>query len=243
MDNSEYTRLSRIITEKIIKKLGIDEKDLVYEKKPKTVVLITPDFFPRMSNNIAYTTKEIAQNLAAKNINVHLIAYDPLKAGTTDELAGFRVHYVSNPVRAYSPLTWTLTLSMEISRIIADIFHNEGNIDLIHAHEWLTFPAGIHLQAALRKPLLVNYYSIEHMRSPGICNGYTEAVKQIEWMGSYESKRILVNESWLKEKLQWYYSTPPEKVNVLRPEDEEFDRKLVRDYSWVLKQWKELMER
>ncbi len=235
--------LSQRIAEKIIKRLGIDERDIEYSKKPKTVVLITPDFFPRMSNEVSYTTKEIAQHLATRGVNTHVISYDPWKAGQREDFGGFTVHYVTNPVRAYSPLTWTLTLSMEVSRVIADIFHEEGNIDLIHAHEWLSFPAGIHLQAALRKPLLVNYYSIEHIRTPGVCNGYTEAVKQIEWMASYESKRIFVNQDWLKNLLHIHYSTPPEKVNVLNPEDKEFDKKIIRNYTWVVRQWREMIEK
>jgi len=242
-ENANLSVLSGKITEKIIKRLGISEKDIEFNKKAKTVVLISPDFFPRMSNEIAYTTNEIAKNLAIKGINTHLITYDPLKQGQIDEVAGFKVHYVGNPIRTYSPLTWSLTLSMEISRVIADIFHEEGNIDLIHAHEWLTFPAGMHLQAALKKPLLVNYYSIEHIRNPGICNGYTEAVKQIEWMSSVKSKKIFVNSDFLKDCIKKHYGVKENKINILDLSAEDFDKKIVRDYNWVVREWREIMEK
>lgn len=39
------------------------------------------------------------------------------------------------------------------------------DVDVIHAHDWLTFPAGLALAAAMRKPLVVHVHSTEYDRA------------------------------------------------------------------------------
>ena len=159
MDDREFNRVNQKLLDKILKQLRVSPEDISYERKPKNVVLITAEYLPKDITNISLQCKSLAEGLVDKGINTHVITFDPWKVGQTVELGGAKVHYVGNSIKTYSPLTWAMTLGMEIGRVTADIYHEEGNIDLIHAHEWITFPSGITLQAALRKPLIVNYYS------------------------------------------------------------------------------------
>ncbi|VVB61149.1 Glycosyltransferase Family 4 [uncultured archaeon] len=229
--------LNQKIINNIVRQLRINPLDEAQRKKPKNVLLISADYLPKDVSNVALQCKSLADGLAERGINVHVISVDDWKAGTTVEMGAVKVHYVGNTIKAYSPLTWALTVGMDVCRVAADIYHNEGNIDLIHAHDWMMFPTGINLQFALKRPLIVNYYSLQHHRTPGVSNGFTEAVKQIEWRGSTESRRILVNEDWMKRELMNYYSPPKDKVNVIGPQAEDWTKDIVRDYSWVLKNW------
>ena len=237
MSHTEQQNLNQKILEKIIKQLNLAPGDIEYSKKPKNVVLITPDYLPRTISDISLQSKQLAESLVHKGINTHVVTFDPWKVGFSDELAGVNVHYIGNTIKSYSPLTWAITTGMEIGKAVADIYHKEGQIDLIHAHEWSMFPAGLNLQAAMRKPLFVNYYSLQEQRTPGINNNFTEAVKQIEWRGSKLSDRIIVNEEWMKNELLKFYSPPEKKVNVVDPTNINWTKDIARDYSWVMKNW------
>jgi len=89
----------------------------------------------------------------------------------------------------------------------------------------------------MKKPLVVNYHSLQEQRTPGVSNGFTEGIKQIEWRGSKDSRRIIVNEDWMKNELLANYSPPKAKVNVVSPGADDWTKSIVRDYSWVLKNW------
>lgn len=225
------------IIDKILKQLRISPSDVAYEKKPRNVVIITAEYLPKDITPISLQCKTLAEGLVRKGISTHVVSFDPWKEGQTTDIGGAEIHYVGNSVKTYSPLTWAITLNMEIGRVVADIYHQEGNIDLIHTHEWMMFPAGITLQNALRKPLITSYYTLQEQRTPGVMNGYTEAVKQIEWRASQDSNSIHVNEEWMKNALLKFYSPTESKVNVFSPEKPTWAKDIVRDYSWVLKNW------
>ncbi len=229
-------RLNQAIIERILRQLKFEVAEQE-SKRPKTVLLLTAEYLPKDITQQSLQCKSLAEGLVSHGINTHVVTFDPWKAGQTTELAGVKVHYVGNAIKTYSPLTWAITLWMEIGRAAADIYHNEGNIDLLHAHEWTMFPSGLNLQTALHRPLLVNYYSVQDQRAPGISNGYTEAIKQLEWRASYDSKRIIVNENWMKAQLLNFYSPPSTKVNVVPPVGEDWANNIVRDYSWVMNKW------
>jgi len=184
---------------------------------------------------IALRCKTLAEGLVDKGIETHVVTFDPWKVGEQMKMADVNVHYVGNTIKAYSPLTWSLTLNMEIGRVVSGILHDRGSIDLIHAHQWEMFPSGITIQAALNKPFIVNYYSTEHHRSPNVSNPYVDSIKQIEWRGSHHSDRIQVGDEWLKNEVIKYYSPEPKKVNVVDPHASRWTKHVVRDYNWVLK--------
>ena len=46
-----------------------------------------------------------------------------------------------------------------------------------------------------------------------------------------------MNEDWLKNELVNYYSPPKDKVNVIEPHVDDWTKDIVRDYSWVMKNW------
>lgn len=225
------------IIDKIIKQLRINPKDIEQNKKPKSVLLISAEYLPKDITHVSLHCKKLADGLSEHGINVNVVCFDNMKVGQKIEMGAVKVHYVGNNISAYSPLTWALTAGMDICRVAADIYHDQGNIDLIHAHEWSMFPAGLALQAALKKPLIVNFHSIQEQRAPGISNNYTAAIKQLEWRGSKDSRRIIVNEEWMKREIIRNYSPPEEKINAITPKTEDWTKNIVRDYSWVLKNW------
>lgn len=54
--------------------------------------------------------------------------------------------------------------------IVAGVVARQQNFDIIHAHDWLTYPAGIHAKQVSGKPLVIHVHATDFDRSRGNVN-------------------------------------------------------------------------
>lgn len=73
------------------------------------------------------------------------------------------------------------------ARLCVAISRHE-RFDVIHAHDWMTFPAGIALAAVTRKPLVVHVHSTEFDRSGDNIN---QRVYDVERRGMHAATRVM----------------------------------------------------
>ncbi|MSR40786.1 MAG: glycosyltransferase [Phycisphaerales bacterium] len=94
--------------------------------------------------------------------------------------------------------------------------------DVIHAHDWLTYPAGMALQKLTGKPLVVHVHSTEFDRSGETPN---QQVYSIERRGMHAATRVISVSMLTKNVCVRRYNVPESKIDVvyngveLRPED------------------------
>jgi glycogen(starch) synthase len=84
--------------------------------------------------------------------------------------------------------------------------------DVIHAHDWMTFPAGIAVSALTGKPLVVQVHSTEFDRSGEHVNQY---VYDIERHGMHAATLIIAVSNYTRNIIINRYGVPPEKVEVV----------------------------
>jgi glycogen(starch) synthase len=84
--------------------------------------------------------------------------------------------------------------------------------DVIHAHDWMTFPAGIAVAAQSGKPLVVQIHSTEFDRSGEHVNQY---VYDIERHGMHAAAKVITVSHYTRNIVVTRYSVPPEKVEVV----------------------------
>ena len=84
--------------------------------------------------------------------------------------------------------------------------------DVIHAHDWMTFPAGIAVAARSGKPLVVQVHSTEFDRSGEHVNQY---VYDIERHGMHAAAKVITVSNYTRNIVVNRYSVPPEKVEVV----------------------------
>jgi hypothetical protein len=133
-----------------------------------------------------------------------------------------------------SILTWALTLTIEFERIVSDIYYSQdGGLDLIDAQEWMTVPAAVSIKRALEIPFVFTVQSLEDHRSRGSEHPFNQAIKNLEWLGFYESEKIIVKSSGMKDEVVRIYRVPPEKIHVINPNSPGWISELVSIYSEV----------
>lgn len=85
--------------------------------------------------------------------------------------------------------------------------------DLIHAHDWLTYPAGVAAKEVTRKPLIVHVHATEYDRASE--RNADPRVLAIEKEGMQKADRIIAVSEWTKNILVLKYGIKREKIFVV----------------------------
>jgi glycosyltransferase involved in cell wall biosynthesis len=121
-------------------------------------------------------------------------------------------------------------LYSEVSRyaLIASVLAKQNPHDVIHAHDWLTYPAGIAAKRASGKPLVIHVHATEFDRSGENVNQY---VYDLERKGMEEADRVITVSYFTRQIVIERYGINPDKVfavhNAVEPTyaDEVFQEK------------------
>ncbi len=84
--------------------------------------------------------------------------------------------------------------------------------DVIHAHDWMTFPAGIMAKAASGKPLVVHCHSTEFDRVGVHVNQH---IYDIERKGFEEADAVIAVSNQTKQLIHQHYGIPLSKISVI----------------------------
>ena len=98
---------------------------------------------------------------------------------------------------------------------------DEAEFDIIHAHDWLTFRAGLRAKQLSGKPLIVHVHSIESDRAGG--KGGNPLVREIESMGMLMADRVIAVSQHTKDAIVRDYHIPADKIDVVHNSIEKTD--------------------
>jgi glycosyltransferase involved in cell wall biosynthesis len=104
------------------------------------------------------------------------------------------------------------TLYEEISRygVVASVLAQKDQFDVIHAHDWLTYPAGIEAKKVSGKPLVVHVHATEYDRSGE--NHINMKVYEIERRGMEYADKVLTVSNFTRDIVINKYKINPSKV-------------------------------
>jgi len=91
------------------------------------------------------------------------------------------------------------------------IAQNE-NFDIIHAHDWMTYPAALAVAGATGKPLVVQIHSTEFDRSGEQVN---QMVYDIEREGMHAADKVIAVSNYTRNIIMTRYSVSAEKIEVV----------------------------
>lgn len=102
-------------------------------------------------------------------------------------------------------------LFQEISNyaIVASHIARQHNFDIIHAHDWLTYPAGIAAKESSGKPFVIHVHATDFDRSGGSVN---PGVYEIEKRGMDAADKIIAVSNLTRNTIINNYGIPAEKV-------------------------------
>lgn len=84
--------------------------------------------------------------------------------------------------------------------------------DVIHAHDWITFGAGLRIKKSSGKPLVLHVHSLETDRAG---ESIRNSIYQLERETMFEADRICSVSQYTKEQIVRHYGIDPEKIHVV----------------------------
>ncbi|MFH1849736.1 MAG: glycosyltransferase family 4 protein [archaeon] len=112
----------------------------------------------------------------------------------------------------------------------------EEEYDIIHCHDWMTFPAGIEAKKVSKKPLVVHVHATEFDRTGG--NGINEHIYSVEKKGMDEADLIIAVSNFTKSKIIQHYHINPDKIRVVH---NAVDFKDCREETFEIKKYDKLV--
>lgn len=96
--------------------------------------------------------------------------------------------------------------------LVANVIAQDYSFDLIHAHDWLTYPAGIAAKEATGKPLVVHVHATDFDRSGGSVN---PVVFDLEKQGMEAADKVIAVSNLTRRTVIEKYGIPAEKVTTV----------------------------
>ena len=146
------------------------------------------------SNIVPYTSPEEYELLTLKDKNKYKQYINTQLSGKINFSGGYG-HNLFQEIASYSVIASKLGIMYEF--------------DVIHAHDWLTFPAGIAAKIISGKPLIIHVHATEFDRSGGNVN---PGVYDIEKRGMEMADKIIAVSNLTRNTIIEKYGIPPEKV-------------------------------
>lgn len=104
-----------------------------------------------------------------------------------------------------------ITETQQYARLCLALTRNE-DFDVIHAHDWMTFPAALALSASRGKPLVVHVHSTEFDRSG---ENIHQQIYEIERRGMHGATRVIAVSHLTRSIIEHRYGVAAEKVHVV----------------------------
>ena len=106
------------------------------------------------------------------------------------------------------------TLMDEIHKysVVAQVIASEEEFDIIHAHDWLAYPAGIAAKAVSGKPLVIHVHATDFDRSGGNVN---PVVYNMEKEGMDAADKIITVSNLTRDIVINKYNINPDKVETV----------------------------
>ena len=122
-----------------------------------------------------------------------------------------------NPDSFYGP-----DLISEVKRyaVLGGKIAEEEEHDVIYAHDWLSFGAGIEAKQVSGKPLVVHVHATEYDRCGG-SSGINSEVYAIERAGMEEADCVIAVSQFTKDTIVRHYGIAPQKVIVVHNGNDE----------------------
>lgn len=96
--------------------------------------------------------------------------------------------------------------------IMAGVVARAEEFDIIHSHDWLTYPAGIHAKQVTGKPLVIHVHATDYDRSRGNVN---PTVFSIERDGMLNADHIITVSNLTRRTVIEKYGISPDKVTTV----------------------------
>ncbi|PIN74847.1 4-alpha-glucanotransferase [Candidatus Woesearchaeota archaeon CG10_big_fil_rev_8_21_14_0_10_37_12] len=195
------------------------------------VLMFGWEFPPNNSGGLGTACQGLTKALSKQNTNIIFVLPKEKPPNTEHCIfvstnTNVNVRYLDSPLlpyitsKGYEKLrkqntSYGTTLFEEVHRYaeLAKQIAENNKYEVIHAHDWLTYLAGINAKKVSNKPLIVHVHATEYDRTGG--NGINEQVYEIEKQGMEEADKVIAVSEYTKNIVVSKYGIVSDKIVVV----------------------------
>ena len=180
------------------------------------ILMLTWEYPPRVVGGIARVVYDLSRTLLKDGHDVTVVTYKDGDAPYFEDDKGVKVYRVDNyMINPNNFIDWIMQLNFNLIAKANEIIAEQGNFDVIHAHDWLVAYAAKTLKNSYNIPIVATIHATEAGRNSGIHDETQRYINDTEWMLTYEASEVIVNSNYMKNELQRLFGLPYEKINVV----------------------------
>ncbi|MBN1993081.1 MAG: glycosyltransferase family 4 protein [Anaerolineae bacterium] len=180
------------------------------------ILMLSWEYPPNLVGGLGRHVAELSPALAQQHTTVHVVTptAKPEDASRTIE-DGVVVHRVFTPTLNIQ--TNIYDQAVAANQVLQDYARQiDEQFDIIHVHDWLTAFAGMALQKAWNRPLVVTIHATERGRGRGhIDNDLERAIDQTEQYVIEQANHVIVCSRYMLHEVQTYFHTPLSRLDVV----------------------------
>jgi glycogen(starch) synthase len=112
-------------------------------------------------------------------------------------------------------LAWVMAFNHTLARAALRLV-GPGEVDVLHAHDWLVAHAAAAVKEGLGVPLVATMHATEAGRHQGwLPSDLSKAIHSIEWWLTYEARRVLTCSASMRQEVTRLFELPRDKVDVV----------------------------
>ena len=180
------------------------------------ILMLTWEYPPRVVGGIARVVYDLSRTLLKDGHDVTVVTYRDGDVPYFEDDKGVKVYRVDNyMINPNNFIDWIMQMNFNMIAKANELIAEQGNFDVIHAHDWLVAYAAKTLKNSYNIPLVSTIHATEAGRNSGIHDEQQRYINDTEWMLTYESSEVIVNSNYMKGELQRLFGLPYEKINVV----------------------------
>ena len=181
-------------------------------------LILSWEYPPLIEGGLARHVRKLAEGLAARGVDVHVLARGREESPAEEDAGGVLIHRVREPERPRDLgefVAWIEHMNADMLAAGVEL-GDRFDFDIVHGHDWLVASAGDHLAKRFRAPLVVTIHATEFGRHQGFVDEHPQSyIHGVErWMAT-RAERVITCSSYMREHVSDVFGLDETRVAVI----------------------------
>jgi glycogen synthase len=181
-------------------------------------LILSWEYPPLIEGGLARHVRKLAEGLAARGTEVHVLARGREESPAEEERDGVVIHRVREPERPRDLgefVAWIEHMNSDMLAAGVEV-GDSLRFDVVHGHDWLVASAGDHLAKRFRCPLVVTIHATEYGRHQGWVDEHPQSyIHGVEhWMAN-RAERVITCSAYMREHVADVYGLDEARISVI----------------------------
>ncbi|MEJ7788854.1 MAG: glycosyltransferase family 4 protein [Thermoleophilaceae bacterium] len=182
------------------------------------VLILSWEYPPLIEGGLARHVRKLAEGLAARGSEVHVLARGREEDPAEEEVEGVCVHRVLEPERPRDLtefVTWVEHMNADM--LAAGVEAGDRySFDVVHGHDWLVASASEHLANRFRCPLVVTVHATETGRHQGWVDKHPQSyIHGVERWMTNRAERVITCSAYMREHVADVFGLEEHQITVI----------------------------